>query len=104
MPNVELRSERPFGHARIFSDVRRFEQAGYDSDAARAGGDHLLKIIDLDTADAENRQTDFYMDLLNIRKTDGHVVRFCGRRENRTEADIVGAFALRCARLAKAVR
>src|SRR6266542_2106137 len=104
MSNVEFRSEQSFGHARIFSDIRRFEQARYDGDAACAGGDHLLEVIYLDSTDAENRQPDFCMNLFNVRKTDRHVLRFCRRRENRTESNVVRAFALRCQRLLKAMR
>src|SRR6266542_4105210 len=104
MPNVECRSEQSFGHARIFGDVRRFEQARYDRNAARAGGDHLLEVIDLDSADAKDRESYIEMRLFDIFESDRSITGFGRRSENRTESNIVRAFALRCASLAKAVR
>ena len=44
------------------------------------------------------------MNPFDICKADGRVVRFCGRGEDRAEADIVRAFMLRCERLVEAVR
>src|SRR5207247_2095189 len=80
------------------------EQAGYNRDTARAGGDHLLEIIDLDSTNAEDREIYIEMRLLDVFESDRLIIGFGRRCENRTEADIISALALCCARLAKAVR
>src|SRR4029077_15831407 len=52
----------------------------------------------------ENRQIHFCMKPSDVRKADWWIIRFGGRGEDRAEADIVRAFALRYECLLNAVR
>src|SRR5437870_1289199 len=93
-----------FASASIFEDIRSFEQTGNDGDAARAGGDDFFEIVDLDSADAKDRQRDSDMHAVDLVQTDWFIIGFGGRCKNRAEPDVIGAFALCCERLLKAVR
>src|ERR1700686_624603 len=104
MSNVECRSEQSLSHACIFDDVGRFEQTGNDGDTARAGSEDLLEVLDLYSADAKDRQRDSGMDAVDLLQTDWLIIGFGGGFKNRAESDVIGAFALRCERLLKAVR
>ena len=60
-----------------------------------AGIDDLLQIIDVDSADAEDRQIHFRVNSLDIGKADRRVVGFGRCGEDWAEADVICAFALR---------
>src|SRR5438477_4230886 len=88
----------------VINNAVRLEQCRNHHNALCPGVDYALQIADVDSADAENRQTHVRVNPFDICKADGRVVRFCGRGEDRAEADIVRAFMLRCERLVEAVR
>src|SRR4029450_6902398 len=96
-------SEQPFAATRIFSDIRRFEQAGYNRDTMRASADHLLEIVDLNSTNAEDREIYVEMRLFDIFGSDRLIIGFRRRREDRAEADVIGAFTLRFSGLLEAV-
>src|ERR1700730_19148535 len=64
----------------------------------------MTEIVDLDSADAKNRDSDFVMNSFDTRQSDRLVIRFRWSRENRTEPNVIRAFAIRCQRLLEAVR
>src|SRR5205823_1393500 len=99
MSNVECRSKQLLSDACIFGDVGRFEQAGDERKAARAGGQDLLEVLDLYSADAKDRQCDNGMHAVDLLQTDWLIIGFCGRCKNRAEPDVIRAFALCCERL-----
>src|SRR5438128_889022 len=98
------RSERFFTFARVFDDVWRFEQAGDNGDAAGAGSDHFLEIVDLNSTDAEDWRRNIGMDAFDVGQSDRFVVWFGRGRENRSETNVIGVFVLRSNGLLKAVR
>src|SRR5438105_14846368 len=104
MSNVACRSKQLLSDARIFGDVGRFEQAGDKRNTARAGGQDLLEVLDLYSADAKDRQRDSGMHAVDLLQTDWLIIGFGGRCKNRTESDVIGAFAWCCERLLRAVR
>ena len=69
-----------------------------------ASVDDLLKIVDVDSADAEDRQIDFGVNLFDVGNADGLVVRFGWSGKNRSESDVIGAFASSSSCLLEAVR
>jgi len=103
MSNVECRSKQLLSDACIFGEVGRFEQAGDERDAPRAGRDDPLEVVDLYSADAEDWQPDSDMHAVDLVQTDWLIIGFGGRCKNRTEPDVIGAFALRRECLLKAV-
>ena len=66
------------GAARVINDAVRFEQGRNHDDALCAGVDHTLKIVDVDSADAENREIHFLMNSFDIFQTDRFVIGFVG--------------------------
>src|SRR5713101_2130574 len=104
MSNVECRSKQLLSDTCIFGDVGRFEQAGDERDAPRAGRDDLLEVLDLYSADAKDRQRDSDMHAVDLVQTDWLIIGFGGGCKNRAETDVIGAFALRRECLLKAVR
>src|SRR6266508_74665 len=82
----------------------RLEQGRNHDDALRSGIDHLLQIIDVDSADTENRDAHIEMNLPDVAQSDWCVIRFRWCSEDRTESDVISAFALRCVRLGQTVR
>ena len=82
----------------------RLEQGRNHDNALRPGINHLLKIIDVDSPDAENRDANIEMDVPDVAQPDWLVIRFCWRGEDRTESDVIRAFVPRCVRLGETVR
>src|SRR5438132_6865495 len=89
--------------ARILRDVGRFKQSGNKRNASRPGGNQLAEIFDLYSADAKNRDRDFVMDPLDTPLSDRLVIRLRWSGENRTEPDVIRAFAFRRNRLLQTV-
>src|SRR5216117_4026999 len=89
--------------ARVINDAVRFEQGGHHHHSHCASVDDTLQVVDVESADAEDRETDFCMNSLNIGKPNRRVVGFCGRSEDWPEPDVIGPFALSRHRLLKAV-
>ena len=54
------------------------QQSGNHHNALRTGIDHTLQIVNVDSADAENRQAHLRMDAPDVCKTDRHVIGFLG--------------------------
>src|ERR1700680_631706 len=104
MSNVECRSKQLLSDECIFGDVGRFEQAGDERNAARAGGQDLLEVLDLYSADAKDRQRYGDVHAVDLLQTDWLIIGFGGRYKNRAEPDVIRAVALCCERLLKAVR
>src|SRR6266700_2407685 len=102
-PSVFSLRQHIGGAARVINDAVRFEQGRNHDHALGASINNALKIVDVDSADAEDRETDFRMNSLDIGKPNGRVVGFCGRGKDWPEPDVIGAFALRRYRLLKAV-
>src|SRR2546430_2003817 len=100
----EVSDQKLFASTTILGNVRSLQQTGYNRDAPRARGNQLIEIVDLDSADAKNRDADFVMDPLNPRQSNRLVIWFCWSREDWTEADVIGAFSLRSDRLLQTVR
>src|SRR5207237_9232815 len=92
------------GAAGVINNAVRLEQRRNHHDTLCAGVDHALQIVDVNSADAEDRHTYFCVDPPDACKTDRHVIRFCRSREDRAESDIICAFALRGLRLLDAMR
>ena len=61
-----------------------FEQGGNHNDAICAGVDDLLEIVDVDSADAENRNANIEMHLFDVAETDWLVIGFGWRSEDRS--------------------
>src|ERR1700704_1685993 len=95
MTKVEGLREHVRDAARVVNDVVRSKQSGNHHDPLCPGIDNLLQIVDVDSADAENWQTHFRVNTLDIGKTDWPVVGLRRRGEDRAEADVICAFALR---------
>ena len=55
----------------------------------------LRQVRHFDAADAENRELHELVHAADFFDADGGVVRFCGRGEERAEADVIRAFRLR---------
>src|SRR6266550_1867151 len=90
--------------ARVINNAVRFEQGGNHGNALRTRVDHLLKIVDVNSADTKDRDIDVEMNLPDVAQPDWLVIWFCWRGEDRTKSDVIGAFAQRRVRLGQTVR
>ena len=99
-----ISSQRGFNGRSASLNIRRAEQVGDNTDPPGTSEKHFVEVLQLNSADAENRQTYFRMSPPDVRKADRRIVRFRGRWEYRAESNVVRTFALRCARLLEAVR
>ncbi len=70
----------------------------------RARGNELPEIVDLNSADAKNRDGDFVMNAFDTRQSDRLVIRLRWSRENRAKPNVIRAFAFRRNRLLQTVR
>src|ERR1700730_3897920 len=100
----DIRSQKLFASASILDEICGFEQTGNDGDTARAGSEDLFEVLELYSADAKDRQRDRDMRAVDLLQTDYLIIWFGGRCKNRAEPDVIGAFALCCECLLKAVR
>ena len=55
----------------------------------------MTEVIDLDSANAKNRDGDFVMNPFDTRQSDWLVIWFSWSRENWTESDVIRTFAFR---------
>ena len=99
----EVSDQKLFASAGIFGDIGRLKQTGDNRDASCARGNQLIEIVDLNPADAKNRDGDFVMDPFNPRQSDRLVIRFRRSGEDWAEADVICAFPLRRDRLLQTV-
>src|SRR5207247_3801523 len=91
--------EQSLGSACVLSNVRRFEQARYNCNAKCTSSDDLFEIVDFNSANAKDWKSHVPMHALNLLQPDRLIIRFGWRGENRTEANVIGAFVLRRHRL-----
>src|SRR5882757_2811379 len=92
------------GAARVINNAMRLEHGRNHHNALRPGIDHLLKIVDVDSAYAEDRGAHILMNSPDIAQSDWFVIRFGWRGEDRTKSDVISALALRFVRLGQTVR
>src|SRR4026209_1085656 len=92
------------GAARVINNAVCLEQGRNHDNALRTRVDHLLKIVDVNSADTKDRDTDVEMNLPDVAQPDWLVIWFCWRGEDRTKSDVIGAFAQRPVRLRQTVR
>ena len=71
------------------------KQSRDDHDSSRAGSDDFGQILQLDSADAKDRNAHRFVNSPNLLKADRRIIGFGRRREDRTEANVVGAFVKR---------
>src|SRR6266480_3115946 len=101
--DADLR-EHVSGAARVINNAVRLEQSGNHDNTLCPGVDNCLQIIDVDSANAENRDVHIEMGLFDFAQTNWFVIRFRRRVEDWAKADVISAFGSRRARLRQAVR
>jgi hypothetical protein len=103
MTNFQGLGKHVGGAAGVINDAVGFEQGGNHHYPFCSGVDDALEIVDINSADAENRQANIDMCLLDLAQTNRLVIGFGWGGENRAEADVIGAVALRGPGLVKTV-
>ena len=100
----EVSDQKFFATARILCDVRGVEQTGNNYNALRTGRDDLFEIVDLDSADAKDRERYIDMHAFDVAQTYRFVIGLSRRCKDRTEPDVIRAFAPRGDGLLETVR
>ena len=80
--------------ARVINNAMRLEQGRNHDNALRSGIDYLLKIVDVDSADTENRDPHIAMNSPDVAQPDWWIIRFRWRGEDGAKPDVISAFAL----------
>ncbi len=75
-----------------------------DHESFCACAQYIWKVVDLDSADAEDREAYCTVDAGDVGETDRGVVRLCRRREQWPEADVISALAFGSDGLVEAMR
>src|SRR5205823_5169454 len=90
--------------ARVINNAVRLKQGGNHNNTLRSGFDHPLKIVDVDSANTEDRYAHIEVGVSDAVQADRLVIRFCWRGEDRTKSDVISALSLRRVCLGQAVR
>ena len=88
----QLSIQEVFCGSRRRRDIFGLEESGDDHDSARSCFDHFGKIVQLDAANAKDRDANGIVNIGDLRQTHRDIIRLGRRGKNRTEADVIRTF------------